>query len=165
MRRSKAVGLIGLVAAAVVASGCGGAKDAGSTPAPPAAAAGEGSDLSAFELEHGIGPVKEVVTLGPLDEKLAAHGSEIFTTKCTACHKMAEKYVGPAIGEVLTRRSPTFVMNMMLNPNEMVERHPVAKQLLAEHMTMMANQGLTVEDARAVVEYLRTQAKGTVKTQ
>jgi len=41
----------------------------------------------------------------------------------------------------------------------------VGKQLLAEHMTFMANQGITVEEARAIVEYLRTQATGTVKTQ
>jgi cytochrome c1 len=48
-------------------------------------------------------------------------------------------------------------MNMILNPQEMVERHPVAKQLLAEHMTYMPNQGLTEEQARQVLEYLRTQ--------
>jgi hypothetical protein len=50
-------------------------------------------------------------------------------------------------------------MNMILNPQEMVERHPVAKQLLAEHMTFMPNQGLTREDARLVLEYLREEAK------
>lgn len=147
----------------LVLAGCGGGKSEGAAPA--AAPAAPASDLSPFELEHGIGPVKEVVVLGALDDKLAHEGNEVFTAKCTACHKMGEKYVGPALGEVLTRRSPTYVMNMMLNPNEMVERHPIAKQLLAEHMTMMANQGLTVEQARQVVEYLRTQAKGTVKTQ
>jgi hypothetical protein len=54
-------------------------------------------------------------------------------------------------------------MNMILNPMEMVERHPVAKQLLAEHMTFMANQNLTVDDARAVLEYLRTQAPAQPK--
>ena len=48
---------------------------------------------------------------------------------------------------------------MILNPQEMVERHPVAKQLLAERMTFMANQNLTIEEARAVLEYLRTQSK------
>lgn len=117
-------------------------------------------ELSAFELEHGIGPIKERLTLGPIDAGLAATGKGIFELKCTACHKMGEKYVGPALGEVTTRRSPEYVMNMILNPMEMVEHHPVAKQLLAEHMTFMANQNLTVEEARAVLEYLRTQAKG-----
>lgn len=120
-------------------------------------------ELSAFELEHGIGPVKEPVSLGPVDPALATTGQGIFEQKCSACHKMESKYVGPALGEVTTRRSPAFIMNMILNPMEMVERHPVGKQLLAEHMTFMANQNLTQDDARAVLEYLRTQAKGPPK--
>ncbi|MGE0439257.1 MAG: c-type cytochrome [Gemmatimonadales bacterium] len=148
-----------LLATALLAFGCGGEKPAsGTPPAPPA----PGSDLTSFQLEHGIGPVTSVVELGPLDQVLADQGKAAFEVKCTACHKMGEKYVGPALGEVTTRRSPTFIMNMIMNPNEMVERHPVGKQLLAEHMTMMANQGIAVEEARAIVEYLRTQATGTV---
>lgn len=146
---------------------CGGTKAGGEGAGSPPAngVAGATSDLSAFELQHGIGPVKEAVVLAAPDKALAERGEGVFKAKCTACHKTAEKYIGPELGEVLTRRTPTYVMNMMLNPNEMVERHPVAKDLLAEYMTMMANQGLTVEEARAIVEYLRTQAKGTVKTQ
>jgi hypothetical protein len=38
----------------------------------------------------------------------------------------------------------------------MYTRHPVVKKLLAEYMTQMPNQGLTVEEARSVLEYLRT---------
>ena len=61
---------------------------------------------------------------------------------------MGEKYVGPALREVTARRTPAYIMNMILNPQEMVERHPVAKQLLAEHMTFMPNQGLRLDEAR-----------------
>ena len=43
----------------------------------------------------------------------------------------------------------------MLNPQEMIDRHPVVKQLLAEHLTFMPNQGLTQDQARQVLEYLR----------
>lgn len=161
MRRMSWVGAV----LAVALAGCGGNKDAGSAPPAAAPAAGSAGGLSPFEVDNGIGPVKEPVVLGALDQAQVAAGKTTFEGKCTACHKMGEKYVGPALGEVTTRRTPAFIMNMILNPQEMVERHPVAKQLLAEHMTFMANQGLTVEEARAVVEYLRTQAKGTVKTQ
>lgn len=153
---------IALMAALALAA-CSSKPEAGG--APPAGAPAQGSGLTPFEQENGIGPVKEVVVLGPLDHELAEKGEKVFEEKCTACHKLGEKYVGPALGEVTTRRSPAYIMNMILNPMEMVERHPIAKQLLAEHMTFMANQGLTVDEARAVVEYLRTQAKGTVKTQ
>jgi mono/diheme cytochrome c family protein len=143
-----------------------GSRPAGGAGAPPGGAPAQAeSALTAFELEHGIGPMKEVVVLGDLDPALAAAGKAEFETKCSACHKMAEKYVGPALGDVTTRRSPTFIMNMILNPMEMVERHPEGKKMLAENMTFMANQGETVEQARALLEYLRTQATGTVRTQ
>lgn len=121
------------------------------------------SELSAFELENGLGPVKEKVELGALDPALADKGKALFEAKCSMCHKVDTLYIGPALGEVTTRRTPAYIMNMILNPQEMVERHPVAKQLLAERMTFMANQNLTLNEARAVLEYLRTQTKNATK--
>ena len=47
---------------------------------------------------------------------MAEKGQELFTQKCSACHKMGERYVGPPLGGVVARRGPTFVMNMALNP-------------------------------------------------
>ena len=52
-------------------------------------------------------------------------------------------------------------MNMILNPQEMYTRHPDVKKLLAEFMTQMPNQGLTQDEAREVVEYLRTTTAPT----
>lgn len=114
------------------------------------------SGLTADQLENGIGPIRSV-DLGPPDATLADAGEAIFQTKCSACHKMDSRYVGPALRDVLSRRSPAFVMNMMLNPAEMVEKHPEVKALLAQFLTPMPNQNLTEEDARAVLEYLRVQ--------
>jgi mono/diheme cytochrome c family protein len=149
---------VGLTA---VAAGCGGdsgSETATSTaqPAPAAAAAPGGSGLTPEELEKGIGPIK-TVALGPIDEELEEQGEEVFKLKCAACHKMDIRYVGPALGDVLARRQPEYVMNMMLNPMEMVEKHPEAKKLLGEFFTPMPNQGLTEAEARAVLEYLRSE--------
>ncbi len=44
---------------------------------------------------------------------------------------------------------------MVLNPLEMTQRHPATKDLLAEYFVPMTPQGLTEEDALAVLEYLR----------
>ncbi len=119
-----------------------------------------GSDLTADELENGLGPIRSVdVEEGVIDVPLADRGAEIFTLKCSACHKMDTRYVGPALGDVATRRSPAFVMNMILNPAEMIESHPEARQLLAEYYTPMAFQDVTEEDARALLEYLRREAQ------
>ena len=155
------LGALGL-ALAVLAAGCGEGHEEGEGKAERHENA-EG-ELSAFELENGIGPVKEAVTLSAIDLGLAATGKGVFETKCSACHKMDTLYVGPALGEVTTRRTGAFVMNMILNPQEMVERHPVAQQMLAERMSFMANQNLTAQEARAVLEYLRTQSKHPPKS-
>ena len=65
--------------------------------------------------------------------------------------------IGPAIKGVYERRSPEWVMNIMLNPTEMLKKDPVAIALLKEYKNvMMINQSLTQEDARALAEYFRT---------
>jgi cytochrome c len=133
---------------------CGG----GEKPAPPAAStpAAAGSDLTPWQLTNGIGPVTEPLTLGPVNHEQAEEGEKLFTAKCSACHKLGERYVGPPLGGITEKVTPEFAMNMMLNPQEMYTRHPVVKELLGQYMTQMPNLGLTQEQARAVVEYLRT---------
>jgi mono/diheme cytochrome c family protein len=122
---------------------------------PPAAGAEKAVGLTDFQLKHGIGPVEEV-TLGALDQALVKEGSAIFTEKCSACHKADERYVGPPLGGVTERRSAAYVLNMILNPQEMYEKHPEAHKLLAEYMTQMPYQTVSREQARAILEYLRT---------
>ncbi|GAB4292459.1 MAG: hypothetical protein Kow0098_12450 [Ignavibacteriaceae bacterium] len=121
----------------------------------------DGSDLTPFELENGIGPVKEKLQLGEIDPKLVAKGEEIFNQKCAACHKLDDRYVGPSQRDLLERRTPEYVMNMMLNPDEMLKRHPEAKKMLAQYMTPMPNQNLTYDDARALLDYFRKVVKET----
>ncbi len=115
-----------------------------------------GSDLTPFQMENGIGPITEAVTLGPVNQAQADEGKALFESKCSACHKLGERYVGPPLGGILDRVTAAFAMNMMLNPQEMYTRHPVVKELLGQYMTQMPDLALTQEQARAVVEYLRT---------
>lgn len=145
-----------LVSAALVACG-GGKADSGSAATTTSSGASSAAGgLSDFELKHGIGPVTEEVQVGPVDAALAKQGQAVFEGKCSACHKADERYVGPALGGVTERRSPAFVMNMVLNPEGMYTKHPEVRKLLGEYMTQMPNQQLTRDDARAVLEYLRT---------
>ncbi len=114
------------------------------------------SGLSDFELQHGIGPIKEEIKLpATIDVALARKGEEYFRTKCTGCHKLTQRYVGPPLRGITSFRSPTYIMNMILNPQEMVQKHPVAKGLLAQYLTIMSPQGVNPEIARAILEYLR----------
>jgi len=166
MRTTTRVFAVGcaLLLAAFVVTACGRDDDGleGSASAPPAAASsatdGTAGGLTPFELENGIGPLTAIVKIDSrVDKKLAEKGEELFEQKCAACHKFSERYVGPPLADVIKRRSPTFMMNMMLNPGGMVDRHPETKKLLAEFLVPMPNQGLTPEDARDVFEYLRSE--------
>jgi len=119
--------------------------------------------LTAFQLKNGIGPITSVVKVGPLNKKLAAKGKQIFENNCSSCHQIGKRYVGPDLQEVTSRRTPTYIMNMILNPSGMTQKHPVAHKLLAKFATQMANMHLTKDQARAVVEYFRSVNPNTQK--
>lgn len=108
------------------------------------------------KIDKGVGPIKSV-TIGELDPALAAEGEKIFKAKCTACHKINKRFIGPALKGVTKKQTPEWIMNMILNPERMVKENGKAKQLLSEYNAPMANQNLTEEEARAVYEYFRTK--------
>lgn len=73
---------------------------------------------------------------------------------------MDTRLVGPALAGVTMRGSPEWIMNMILNPQEMVKKDPTAKKLLAEYNgAIMIDQNLSQDDARAVLEYFRQYYK------
>lgn len=151
---SKIAGLLALTVALFI--GCGQSSD---KERDTSDSEKEKQELTEFEIEHGIGPVDEEITIDEIDPELAKEGMRVFDMKCGACHKMDERYVGPPLGGIMNARSPAYVMNMILNPEEMLEKHPVAKSLDAEYPTRMTNQQLTREKARAVVEYLAQESQ------
>ncbi|NEW80720.1 MAG: cytochrome c [Gelidibacter sp.] len=106
--------------------------------------------------DKGIGPITSI-TLGEIDQKMADEGKAVFLAKCSACHKISKRVVGPALAGVTERRTPEWIMNMILNPEKMVVENPAAKKLLEEYLAPMANQNLTEAEARLILEYFRTK--------
>ena len=105
----------------------------------------------------GVGPIKSVNFADAIDTELAAKGQKTFSTICVACHMAEQRLIGPALKGVFERRSPEWVMNMIMNPDGMLKEDPIAKSLLKEYNNaVMLNQNLSEDDARAVAEYLRT---------
>ena len=105
----------------------------------------------------GIGPITSVTFGEEIDMDLAKQGEAKFQMICTACHMIGQRMIGPDLTGVYERRSPEWVMNMMLNPDGMLKEDPIAKALLKEYSNMMmTNQNLTEDEARALAEYLRT---------
>jgi mono/diheme cytochrome c family protein len=104
----------------------------------------------------GIGPVKSL-ELGELDQAMADEGKKLYDAKCTACHNIKTKMIGPPQAGVLDRRTPEWVMNMIINPTEMIKKDPTARRLLKEFNNVpMTEQGVTEEEARKILEYFRT---------
>lgn len=130
---------------------CGGDSKTDKEPSNKSNASG----LPDWELNNGFGPIKKKLYLMPLDKAMASEGQTIFESKCAACHKLDERYVGPAQRNVLQRLSPEFFMNMVLNPEENLEKHPHAKDMLTQYMQKMTNQNISLEDARKLLEYFR----------
>ncbi|MDH7603420.1 MAG: cytochrome c [Melioribacter sp.] len=137
---------------------CGGGESNSNDPEKERLAIKAG--LTVFEYENGIGPIKEKLNIPPsIDQIMAESGKKIFEEKCIQCHKLDERYTGPALRDVTKRRTPEYIMNMILNPQEMTQKHPEAKKLLGQFATQMTFQNVTKDDARKILEYLRSEAK------
>ncbi|GAA5521434.1 cytochrome c [Aliifodinibius salicampi] len=154
MKISKIVGLMTVTILLLI--GCEGGSD---TNTEATANKEVEQELTEFEMTNGIGPVNEEITIDEIDPELAKEGMQVFDMKCGACHKMDSRYVGPPLGGIMNTRTPAYVMNMILNPEEMLEKHPIAKSVGSEYPTRMTNQQLTREKARAVVEYLAQESQ------
>jgi len=108
---------------------------------------------------RGVGPIT-TVELGPIDAAKAKAGATVFETKCSACHKFEERYVGPALKGVTQRRKPEWIMNMILNPEQMCREDPEARKLLGEYMVQMTFQNVSQDEARNILEYFRQMDSG-----
>jgi mono/diheme cytochrome c family protein len=144
-----------LAIAFMAVTACGGGDNAGDMESGSSASTETTKEETPAADGKGIGPVKNVDIPEEIDEQMAMQGQEVFEAKCTACHEFAERYVGPALRGVSQARKPEWIMNMILNPEVMVKEDETAQELLAEYIAPMANQGITEEEARAILEYFR----------
>ena len=83
----------------------------------------------------GIGPIESMRFDETINQELVTEGATAFKQKCTACHKTNAKLIGPAMQGIYERRSPEWVMNILLNPTEMLKKDPIASALLKEYKT------------------------------
>ena len=104
----------------------------------------------------GVGPITNVKLEDKVNISMANSGEKLFNQLCTSCHMINEDYIGPAMSGILGRRSPEWIMNMILNPIQMLEEDPIAIELLEEYgFEYMYNQNLLEEEVREILEYFR----------
>ncbi|WP_299210194.1 cytochrome c [uncultured Dokdonia sp.] len=105
----------------------------------------------------GVGKITSLTLDATIDNAMVERGAALFKTNCTACHKTTKRFIGPNPTGILERRSPEWIMNMILDPKLMTEEDQCAKDLLVEfNGAAMANQNLTEQQARDILEYFRT---------
>ncbi|NER18542.1 cytochrome c [Spongiivirga citrea] len=105
----------------------------------------------------GVGKIKSLTLDATINQEMVAKGAALFKTNCMACHKVEKRFIGPSPKGIMKRRSPEWIMNMILDPQLMVEQDRCAKDLLVEfNGAAMANQNISEEQARDILEYFRT---------
>jgi len=155
---------IAAVVALLALAGCGGQKSTESAAGPtlrvgtpaagtskPSVAAGGGAVAATSRYDSGprAGETHS-------NHEAAERGEKLFQNKgCSACHAFGVKKSGPDLAGVSMRRTALWIENQILHPDVMVKEDPIARQLFAQHMLQMPNQGLTPEQAKDVIEYLK----------
>jgi len=138
---------------ALASAGCGGkgAETGGGTAAVP--------ETSPLDVGPRAGDA-------PVAAALAEKGEPLFKEKgCTACHAYGKRLTGPDLKGVTRRRTHQWMEKQILHPEIMTKEDPIARKMMAEYNLQMANQGLTSDEANAVIEYFKkldeeAEAKG-----
>jgi mono/diheme cytochrome c family protein len=143
-----------LIVALVGAAGCGASKSQEASGGQDAGtAAGGVASVSKFD----SGP-RAADT--PVDAARVEQGEKLFQTKgCSACHAFGRRVTGPDLAGVTRRRTAQWMENQILHPEVMVKGDPISHALFAQYALQMPNQGLTPDEAKAVVEYFKHQDK------
>ena len=150
---TKTIG-IAILAMSLMAA-CGGGNE-GASAGPP------GAPTLEKEKEAGGGSKAKLltaadVTLGDIDNAMAEKGKTTYDVKCQACHSMGEnRVVGPGWKGITTRRKPEWIMNMIVNTDAMLAEDPEAQRQLEQCLVRMPNQNLSMDEARQVLEFMRT---------
>jgi len=111
-----------------------------------------------FPDNNGIGPIKEM-SIGEIDQNLVSRGNKIFNMKCISCHQLNSRSVGPPLKNITKKNTPVYILNYLLNTTDMQRKDPLMLKLVDEYKVIMPDQQLTRDDARALLEYLRSTEK------
>ncbi len=150
---------LGMASAMALAVACGGGGGEAGATADKGAAAPAATAEPAKAVPSGIAMITaDQIKLGEkVDEGMAAKGKAIYEVKCQACHSTGNnRVVGPGWKGLLEQRKPEWIMNMILHTDAMLETDPNAQAMLEVCLVRMPNQNLSMDEAREVVEFMRT---------
>jgi len=156
MRSVGPVVLMTLALSGATLAGCGGAKDAGeATTAAVSTTPNPSPGAAALPANLDQGPRAGD---SAYDDAKAKLGEALFKDKgCSACHAFGKRVTGPDLAGVSMRRTAAWMESQILHPDVMVKQDPISRQMFAQFALQMPNQGLTPDEARAVIEYFKHQ--------
>lgn len=103
---------------------------------------------------NGIGPITQL-KLPIINDSLMQVGQQLFKVKCAECHTMEYKNEGPDISDILAIRKSEWVMNFLVNKEEMLLRDAAAIRTRKKYEFDCGSTIITEKEARELLEYLR----------
>ena len=103
-----------------------------------------------------------IILLLPIKHAVSSDvGEEIFQSNCTGCHTIGKgNSVGPDLSGVTIRREENWLIRQIKDPDGLVEeKDPVALQLLKEFNMPMVALGLSDEEIKEIILYLKNLDK------
>lgn len=109
-----------------------------------------------YDPSVGVGDFVDFKIEKGFDSDLALKGKELYSTKCASCHSLKDDViVGPGWSGVTERRQLGWLMNMMTNTTEMLEKDPELKKQIEKFKVQMPELSTSEDDARAILEFMR----------
>ncbi len=112
------------------------------------------SDTSISSNPKGVGPITNL-ELNTINDSLMKVGQQLFKDGCTQCHTMEYKNTGPDISDILANRKPEWVMNFLLNKEEMLQRDSLAILTRLKYKTDCGSVISNKNEAIELIEYFR----------
>jgi len=103
---------------------------------------------------YGIGSYTKLELL-PINDSIMRIGIETFNLKCASCHTMEYKNSGPDLSDLLARRQPEWLMNYLLNHQEMLEKDSITIRIDKKFETNCIVNLADENEALAILEYVR----------
>ena len=103
-----------------------------------------------------------IILLLPIKHAVSSEvGEEIFQSNCAGCHTIGKgNSVGPDLSGVTIRREENWLIRQIKDPDGLVEeKDPVALQLLKEFNMPMVALGLSDDEIKEIILYLKNLDK------
>ena len=114
----------------------------------------EEEELKLSKNPYGIGSVQKL-ELAPINDSIMKLGAELFKVKCAQCHTMEYKNTGPDISDLLAYRKKEWVVNFLLNKEEMLQRDSLALITVQKYDSICSANITNETEALHLLEYFR----------